>query len=78
MLLIYLKIPNLKIYYYIKKLKYNIKISNSKGIIKIFNLYIKKLHLLNMYLVKQVNSLYSLHHDKIINEIFFFKKRRRK
>lgn len=46
MLLIYLKIPNLKIYYYIKKLKYNIKISNSKEIIKIFNLYIKKLHLL--------------------------------
>lgn len=46
MLLIYLKILNLKIYYYIKKLKYNIKISNSKGIIKIFNLYIKKLHLL--------------------------------
>lgn len=56
MLLIYLKIPNLKIYYYIKKLKYNIKISNSKEIIKIFNLYIKKLHLLNMYLVKHAIS----------------------
>lgn len=57
MLLIYLKIPNLKIYYYIKKLKYNIKISNSKGIIKIFNLYIKKITFIKHVFSKTCNKL---------------------
>lgn len=56
MLLIYLKIPNLKIYYYIKKLKYNIKISNSKGIIKIFNLY-KKITFIKHVFSKTCNKL---------------------